>query len=111
MHHVELAQMLQGGEGHLSERDIFIRAKALGPSRLVAVRMPEPIVNERRSVAKKKAKQTGYLPSQAPRNLLAWNLLISHVPSTIWKTTTVVKGYPIRWPIELLCTSWKSSLP
>jgi len=110
MHHVELAQMLQGVEGNLIERDIFIGAKELVPSRLVAVRMPEPIVNERRRVAKKKAKKKGYMPSKAHLTLLAWNLFISNVPSTIWKTTTVVKGYPIRWQIELIFKSWKSYL-
>jgi hypothetical protein len=111
MHHVELTQMLQGVEGTLIESDIFIGAKELVPSRLVAVRMPEPIVNERRRVAKKKAKKKGYMPSKAHLNLLAWNLFISHVPSTIWKTTTVVKGYPIRWQIARILKSWQSYLP
>jgi Transposase DDE domain len=99
---VELAQMLHAVEAHLIERDIFIGAKELVPSRLVAVRMPEAIVNERRRIAKKKAKKKGYRPSQAHLKLMAWNLFISNVPSTIWKTATVVKGYPIRWQIEVL---------
>src|SRR2546421_7045300 len=72
--------------------------------------MPEPIVNERRRVAKKKAKKKGYVPSKAHLHLLAWNLFISNVPSKIWKTTTVVKAYPIRWQIELIFKSWKSYL-
>jgi Transposase DDE domain len=110
MHHVALTQMLQGVESNLIERDIFIGAKELVPSRLVAVRMPEPIVNERRRVAKKKAKKKGYMPSKAHLNLLAWNLFISNVPSMIWQTATVVKGYPIRWQIELIFKSWKSYL-
>jgi hypothetical protein len=110
MQHVELTQMLQTVEGHLIERDIFIGAKALVPSRLVAVRMPEAIVNERRRIAKKKAKKKGYTPSRAHLNLLAWNLFISNVPSMIWKTATVVKAYPIRWQIELIFKSWKSYL-
>jgi Transposase DDE domain len=110
MHRVELTQMLQGAEGTLIERAIFIGAKELVPSRLVAVRMPESIVNERRRMAKKKAKKKGYMPSKAHLNLLAWNLFISNVPSTIWKAATVVKGYPIRWQIELIFKSWKSYL-
>jgi hypothetical protein len=110
MHHGELAQRLQGVEGKLIESAIFLGAKALVPSRLVAVRMPEPIVNARRRVAKKTAKKKGYMPSKAPLNLWAWNLFISNVPSMIWKTTTVVKGYPMRWQIELIFKSWKSYL-
>jgi hypothetical protein len=101
MHHVELTQRLQGGEGNLIERDIFIGAKELVPSRLVAVRMPEPIVNARRRVAKKTAKKKDYIPSKTHLNLLAWNLFTSTVPSMIWKTTPMVKAYPIRWQIEL----------
>ena len=110
MQHIELTQMLQAVEGNLIERDIFLGAKELVPSRLVAVRMPESIVNERRRIAKKKAKKKGYMPSKAHLNLLAWNLFISNVPSMIWKTATVVKAYPIRWQIELIFKSWKSYL-
>jgi hypothetical protein len=110
MHHVELTQMLQAVEGNLIERDIFIGAKELVPSRLVAVRMPESLVNERRSIAKKKAKTKGSTPSKAHLTLLAWNRFISNVPAMIWKTTTVVKAYPIRWQIELIFKSWKSYL-
>ena len=102
LQHIELPQMLQGVEGTLIERAIFIGAKELVPARLVAVRMPESIVNTRRRSAKKKAKKKGYRPSKAHLTLLAWNLFISNVPSTIWKTATVVKGYPIRWQIEML---------
>ena len=90
--HVARTQMLPGGEGHLIERDLFIGAQARVPSRLVAVRMPEPIVNARRRVAKKKAKTQGYRPSKAPLNLLAWNLFSSNVPAMIWQTTTGGKG-------------------
>jgi hypothetical protein len=32
------------------------------------------------------------------------------VPRTIGKTETVVKVYPVRWHIELIFKSWKSSL-
>ena len=107
---MELPQRLQAVEGNRIERDIVLGAKALVPSRLVAVRMPESIVNERRRMAQKKAKKKGSMPSKAPLNLLAWNLCISKVPSMSWQTATVVKAYPIRWHIERIFTSWKSAL-
>jgi hypothetical protein len=90
--HVELLQRRQGGEGNRIERALVIGAKALVPARLVAVRMPEPSVNERRRGAQKQAQQKGSRPSQAPRNLWAWNLFISHGPAMLWKTTPRVKG-------------------
>ena len=84
--------MLQAVEGNRIERDIFIGAKALVPSRLVAVRMPESIVNERRRMAKKTAKKKGYTPSKAHLNLLAWNLFITNVPRTIWTSGRICAG-------------------
>jgi hypothetical protein len=105
-----LAQMLQAVEGNCIEQAIVIRAKELVPSRLVAVRMPAAIVNARRSIAKRQAKQKGDTPSKAHRTLLAWHLFISNVPNMIWKTETVSKAYPIRWQIELIFKSWKSDL-
>jgi DDE family transposase len=106
----ELARWLTTVEGQLLERPIFRGAKERVASRLMASRLPEAIVNERRRKAKKKAKQKGYTPSQAYLTLLAWNLFITNVPHTIWQTDTVVTEYPWRWQIELIFKSWKSYL-
>jgi hypothetical protein len=103
-----LAQVLKTVEGNMLEQYIFLGTKELVPSRLIAVRMPEAIVNERRRIAKKNAKKKGYTPSTSHLLLLAWNLFISNVPSTLWHPETIVKGYPIRWQIELIFKSWKS---
>lgn len=78
-------------------------------ARLMAVRMPEAMVNARRSVAQKHAKKKGDTPSQAHLTLLAWNLFMTHVPPTLWPTPTIVHVSPLRWPLELLFQSWKSS--
>ena len=76
----------------------------------MASRVPEAIVNERRRKARKHAKKKGDTPSKAHLELLAWHLFITKVPSTMWKTETVIKVYLIRWQVELIFTSWKSSL-
>lgn len=94
----------------LLEKAIFIGATEQIAARLIAVRMPEAVVNTRRRIARKNAKKKGYTPSQAHLSLLAWNLFITNVPATIWPTATVPKVYPIRWQIELIFKSWKSSL-
>jgi hypothetical protein len=84
--------MRHGGEGTLIERAIFLGAKERVPARLVAVRMPESIVNARRGSAKKKAKKKGDRPAKAPRTLLAWPLFLRKVPCTMWQIATVGKG-------------------
>jgi hypothetical protein len=110
-HPVELARWLTPGEGQLLERSLFLGDKERVAARLIASRVPDAIVHERRRHAKKQAKKTGSTPSQAPLTLMAWHLFITHVPHTIWKTETLGKVYPIRWQIALMCKSWKRSLP
>ena len=105
-----LASWLSTGAGDRTEHAIYLGAKERVACRLVAYRMPECIVNERRRLAKKKAKKKGYTPSKAHLALLAWNLFITNVPHTIWQTATIRKVYPIRWQVELIFKSWKSYL-
>lgn len=107
---LELASFLKTVAGNSTEHAMFLGAKERVASRLVASRLPEPIVKERRRIANKKAKQKGSTPSQAHLAVLAWNLFMTNVPSTIWQTATVGKASPLRWHIELILTSWKSSL-
>lgn len=107
---LELASFLKTVTGHSTEHAIFLGATERVAARLIAFRVPEPIVNKRRRVAKKKAKKKGYTPSQAHLAVLAWNLFITNVPTTIWQTETVGKVYPLRWQIELIFKSWKSYL-
>jgi hypothetical protein len=107
---LELANFLKTVKGNIVEKDICVGAKDQVVSRLIASRMPETKINERRRIARKKARKKGYTPSQAHLTLLAWNLFITNVPPTIWKTETVIKVYPLRWQIELIFKSWKSSL-
>ncbi len=94
----------------LLEKAIFIGATERVASRLIAVRMPEAVVHARRRIARKNAKQKGDTPAQAHLTLMAWHLFIPNVPPTIWTTATVTKVYPMRWQIDRIFTSWKSSL-
>jgi Transposase DDE domain len=105
-----LASWLTTVAGDSTEHAIFLGAQERVACRLVAYRMPECIVNERRRLAKKKAKKKGYTPSKAHLVLLAWNLFITNVPHTIWQTATIRQVYPIRWQVELIFKSWKSYL-
>ena len=80
------------------------------PTRLIAVRMPEESVNERRRRAHAAAKKAGYTPSQAYLTLMAWHLFITHGPATVWPPTTVAVAYSLRWQVELVFRAWKSGL-
>lgn len=110
LHEVGLARVLQAESRPLLEKAIFIGAQERVAARLIAARMPEAVVNERRRRARKVAKKRGYTPSQTHLTLLAWNLFITNVPGTVWTPETVCKAYPMRWQVELIFKSWKSYL-
>src|SRR6516164_8973475 len=71
---LELAAWLPTVVGPCIETPIFLGAQERVACRLVASRVPEPLVNARRRSANKKAKKKGYTPSKAHLTLLAWNL-------------------------------------
>jgi hypothetical protein len=78
---------------------MFMRERVA--ARLIAVRMPEAIVNERRRQARAVAKKRGYTPAQAQLTLLAWNLFMTNVPATVWPPQTVGVAYSLRWQVEV----------
>lgn len=110
LHEVELARALQRETGALLEKAVFLGARDQVAARLIAARVPEAVVNERRRRARKTAKKRGYTPSQTHLTLLAWNLFVTNVPGTVWTPETVCKAYRLRWQVELIFKSWKSYL-
>jgi Transposase DDE domain len=107
---VDLARCLQTEHRPLLEKPVFLGTRERVATRLIAVRMPEAVVNKRRRQARRQAKKRGDTPSQAHLSLLAWNLFITNVPSTVWTPQTVCTAYTLRWQVELVFKSWKSHL-
>jgi hypothetical protein len=107
---LNVEQWLQTESRTLVEKAVVLGAQERVATRLIALRVPESVVNERRRKARRSAKKRGHTPSQAHLTLLAWNLFITHVPGTVWTSETVWKVYAVRWPVELVCKAWKSHL-
>jgi DDE family transposase len=108
---VKLPRLLHGESRALVEYPLYLGAGERIAVRLIAARVPEAVVNERRRKARKAARKQGYTPSQAHLRLLAWNLFITNVPSMVWTSATVCTAYSLRWQVELVFKSWKSDLP
>src|SRR5207244_8258432 len=64
----------------------------------------------RRRKARATAKKRGYTPSQAHLTLMAWNLFITNVPSTVWTPMTICTAYSLRWQVEI-CQSQPVKMP
>lgn len=107
---VELAAWLRTEAQPLVERPLYLGAQERVAIRLIAARVPDAVVNARRRKARRAARKRGYTPSQAHLALLAWNLFITNVPTTVWTPATVCRAYSLRWQAELVFKSWKSDL-
>jgi hypothetical protein len=107
---LELASNLACETRRLVEKAVVLGAYDRVPARLIAVRMPEAVVNERRRQAYAVAKKRGATPSQRHLTLMAWNLFITNVPATVWTPKTVGIVYSLRWQVELVFRAWKSGL-
>jgi Transposase DDE domain len=107
---LNLPQCLGHDSRALLEKAVLLGTRDQVAARLIAVRMPEAIVNERRRQAHAVAKKRGYTPSQAHLTLLGWNLFVTNVPGMIWSPQTVGRAYALRWQVELVFKAWKSGL-
>jgi hypothetical protein len=76
--------------------------------RLVAIRLPEEVVNQRRRKANKKSKSKQL--SKRETELLAWNIIITNVSKENLSPDAICDIYRARWQIELVFKSLKSYL-
>jgi len=98
---LDLPKSLASDTRPLGEKTLVLGAYERIPARLIAVRMPEAIVNERRRRAYAAAKKQGYTLSQAYLTLMAWKLFITNVPAAVWPPKTVAVAYSLRWQVEV----------
>ncbi len=78
------------------------------PGRLLAVRVPEEVVNQRRRRLRADAKRRGRTPSAAPLAWCAWTIVVTSVPPALLSLREALVLLRARWQIELLFKLWKS---
>lgn len=77
------------------------------PVRLVAIPLPPDVAAARRRKARQNRDRRCH-PSQEQLALLDWEIFITNVPPSRWKTATVAQVYGLRWRIEIIFKTWKS---
>lgn len=78
--------------------------------RIVAVKLPLKVINERIRKANKNAASRGKTLTKRQKLLLCWNIVITNVPINQLSTQLVLELYRIRWQIEIIFKAWKSHL-
>jgi hypothetical protein len=76
--------------------------------RLLAVRVPQDIAQQRRRDLKYHAKRKGQQPSKARLALCDWTILVTNAPQDLLSLQEALVLAQVRWQIELLFKLWKS---
>lgn len=92
--------------------NIFIKLSTgdMHKVRLVGIRLPEKVSNERKRKAYKNAQSKGKQLTEEEIVLLDWYIVITNVPSDMLSINTLCELYRLRWQIELQFKALKSSL-
>jgi hypothetical protein len=77
------------------------------PVRLVAIRVPAAVANQRRRQARQN-RDRRCPPSAQRLALMGWSIFITNVPSTLLSPQALAETYGLRWRIETIFKSWKS---
>ncbi len=77
--------------------------------RLVAVRVPESVAAHRRKQVRRKAHKSGHRLSAERLALCAWTVVATNIAVTTATRAEVLILLRVRWQLELLFKSWKSS--
>ncbi len=77
-------------------------------ARLLARRVPQAVVDERRRRIRAAAKEKGRAPARAAMALAAWNVVITNIPQDLLSLEEAFVLTRVRWQIELLFKLWKS---
>jgi hypothetical protein len=105
----EITDLLErSADGNVVDIPVEIGARERLPGRLVAVRAPQEVVDQRRRRLRKLEQQKGKTVGARRLALCAWTVFLTNVPAdrlTVAELLTLARA---RWQIELLIKLWKS---
>jgi len=93
----------------VSDLPVYIGHERL-PCRLLAYRLPDDVVEQRRRKAAEEARKKGRMLTQEYRNGLAFGFSITNVSQQVWSAKVVGTVYRLRWQVAFTCKNWKSLL-
>jgi hypothetical protein len=105
---LDLLAVLQLSQADRYEQICYLGSRQRLKVRLVAQRLPQEVVAQRRRKAREAARKKGHTPSVAYLSLLAWSLYITNTASSQLSFEQIMTFYRVRWHIELIFKVWKS---
>jgi Transposase DDE domain len=93
----------------LVDRPVCLGVHHRLPARLVAVRVPQEVANQRRCALHADARRRGQAVSHERLRLADWTLFVTNVPPDLLSGPEVLVVARVRWQIELVFKLWKSA--
>jgi hypothetical protein len=106
-HRIELAGVVPRQEGELRELGVLLGKQARLPVRLLMLRVPEEVAEQRREHMREEARTHGRNVSEQALYLAGWTLLVTNVPTSRRSLPEVLVMLGVRWQIERLFRLWK----
>ena len=107
-HRLDLHALLPQQEGQVVQRGVLVGVQSQIAARLLMVRVPAEVAEQRRHDLQEDAQDQGREVSEEAWYLAQWTIMISNVPAKRLTLEEMLILLRMRWQIELLFKRWKS---
>lgn len=105
---LDVLKWLRQAKGWQMERQVHVFHKQKLELRLLAVRVPAEVAEQRREHARQEAKKHGRPVSQKKLDLCEWNILVTNAPAELISASEGWEMRRVRWQVELVFRVFKS---
>jgi hypothetical protein len=106
----ELLALLAASEATDVDQPVRLGVRQRLAARLLAVRVPQEVADERRRRLRAAARDKGREPSAAQLALCAWTVFVTNAPAALLTLREALTLARARWQVELLFKLWKGHL-
>jgi hypothetical protein len=106
--HLTLRRLLPQRVGQMKEVHVLVGARQRHPMRLLLLKVPKKIGNQRRADLLADAKRRGQTVSEETLHLADWTILLTDTPAKKLRFEEALVLLRERWQMELLYKLWKS---
>jgi Transposase DDE domain len=107
-HRLDVVKWLRQAQGWQLERQVIVFHKQKLALRLLAVRVPPAVAEQRKQRVRQEAKQRGRAVSQKKLDMCEWNVLVTNAPRELISVSEGWELRRVRWQIELVFRVFKS---
>ena len=89
---------------------VYLGSQCKLPVRLVAVRLPQVVINQRIRNLRAKAQKKGRSVSKQEKVLAKYSMFVTNTNAELLSASEITQVYRLRWSIELIFKQFKSTL-